>query len=211
MSSATSMPARAVSPDAMQNSTISTLSELIPEIMESSESSATARMHLPSLVHLIKRAAATNARPLITKVQTCTLDALAPSTLTVGERGPGVEHVAVRVRLRVRLARGRRSGRPRAAPPGSRRPPGPRRARHGDPTRPPPDRACRRRRSSRSTRSHFIRIIIGWVSGSPSRQLNSSTLRVARRVDHQPGVEHARVRDALGGHAAHRRARSPRA
>ena len=46
--------------------------------------------------------------------------------------------------------------------------------------------------------------MIGCVSGSPSRQLNSSVFGVARRVDHQAGVEEADVGRAVLRHALDR-------
>ena len=74
-----------------------------------------------------------------------------------------------------------------------------RRARRGGPTAARPGRACRRWRCiSTSNRSLFSRIRIGCASGSPRRQLNSTVLRRALRVDHQAGVEEAGERDAVG-------------
>jgi hypothetical protein len=51
------------------------------------------------------------------------------------------------------------------------------------------------------TRSVFRRIMIGCVSGSPMRQLNSTTRGSALGVDHQAGVQEAGVGQAVGGHA----------
>ena len=52
----------------------------------------------------------------------------------------------------------------------------PRRARRADPIRPRPCRACRHAVLDEREKSLFRRSMMGWVSGSPRRQLNSSTL-----------------------------------
>ena len=65
-----------------------------------------------------------------------------------------------------------------------------------------PSSAC----SISSSRSLFRRIMIGCVSGSPRRQLNSSIFGLPSRVDHQAGVEEAGEGHAVRGHALHGRA-----
>ena len=91
----------------------------------------------------------------------------------------------VEPRDHVALRRGLRDSRPRRA---RRSRPSRRRSRPSAPASPPGSRLARQR----STRSERSRGSTAWVSGSPKRQLNSSTLGPSRG-HHQPGVEDAVV------------------